>query len=456
MHLHILGICGTFMGGVAALARAAGHRVTGSDDNVYPPMSTQLADLGIAVTPSDDLTPLDADPDIVVVGNVMRRGHALIEAMLDRDIAYSSGPQWMAENVLGGRRVIACAGTHGKTTTASLATSLLRNLGEDPGFLIGGVAPELGVSAHLGSSPTFVIEADEYDTAFFDKRAKFVHYRPEVAILGNLEFDHADIYPDLAAIARQMHHFVRTVPGRGRLVINQSSAALADVLAMGAWTPVTTFGTEPGACDVAVVRERINTVSVHVDGQRVADVAFELLGQHNLENAAAAIAAITSMGFEPAAVATGLAEFRGVKRRLEPLLELDDITLFDDFAHHPTAIRRTLAGLAAAWPGRRVIVALEPRSNTMRSGVHGRALGDSLKGADHVLVARPPRAEFDLSAALAPVADTCDILDDYDALRSRLLALVRPKDIVVLMSNGGFGDLRQRLPQDLARQFQGH
>ena len=454
MHVHILGICGTFMGGVAALARAAGHTVSGSDDNAYPPMSTQLDALGIAITPNDDLAPLDARPDVVVVGNVMTRGRRFVEAMLDRGVAYTSGPAWMAEHVLAGRRVVACAGTHGKTTTASLLTSLLRSAGDDPGFLIGGVAPELGVSAALGSSAPFVIEADEYDTAFFDKRAKFVHYRPEIAVLGNLEFDHADIYPDLAAIARQMHHLVRTVPHKGRLVVNAASETLADVLAMGAWTPVTTFGTEPALADIAVTRTAANSVAVSVGGDKILTSDYALLGAHNDENAAAAISAAAALGYNVRDVARGLKDFAGVKRRLEVLFD-GALTLYDDFAHHPTAIQRTLEGLAAAAPSRRRIVALEPRSNTMRSGYHGTALGEALALANHVLVAAPTPLEFDLSAALASVAESCDILDSYEALRAELLAVARPGDIIVLMSNGSFGELRQQLPHDLAQRFAG-
>ncbi len=444
------------MGGVAALAKAAGHHVTGSDDNAYPPMSTQLAELGVAIHPSDDLTPLDAGPDRVVIGNVMRRGQPLVEAVLDRRLAFTSGPAWLAEHLLRGRRVIAVAGTHGKTTTASLVTSLLRHLGEDPGFLIGGVAPELGVSAHAGTSPFFVVEADEYDTAFFDKRAKFVHYHPEIAVLGNLEFDHADIYPDLAAIERQVHHLVRTVPGSGRLIVNASSSALKRVLAMGAWTAQTTFGTTPGAADITLSRESGATtsdVSLSVADSHVATLTFPLLGQHNLENAAAALAALTAAGFEPAAVAAGLAHFRGVRRRLEPLLITPDISLYDDFAHHPTAIAKTLQGLADVAPQRRLIAVLEPRSNTMRGGTHAATMASALAPADLVFVYQPSELGFSLESALRPLGERVEIADSYATLRELLLAATRRGDMVVLMSNGSFGDLRQRLPVDFSERF---
>ncbi|MEM1262280.1 MAG: UDP-N-acetylmuramate:L-alanyl-gamma-D-glutamyl-meso-diaminopimelate ligase [Pseudomonadota bacterium] len=453
MHLHILGICGTFMGGVAALAKAVGHTVSGSDDNAWPPMSTQLEQLGIVVSAGDDMTPLERRPDIVVVGNVMSRGHPLVERMLDLRLRYTSGPAWMADHVLADRRVIACAGTHGKTTTSSLVASVLRTLGRDPGFLIGGVAPELGVSAAYGTDDVFVIEADEYDTAFFDKRAKFVHYHPEVAILANLEYDHADIYPTIDAIARQMHHLVRTVPGRGRLVVPAGSHAIDDMLAFGAWTPTTRFGTDPANADIAVTRVASNRIAVSVDGHRVVESTFRLLGEHNLDNAAAAIAALTSIGIEPADAGTALAQFGGVKRRLEPLLNNDSVTLYDDFAHHPTAIRKTIAGVRAAEPTRRLLVALEPRSNTMRSGTHGTALGEALASADGVYLVRPAIGDIDLDAAVAPIADKCVILDGYAALCQRLCDDTVVGDIVVLMSNGSFGDVRQRLPLELAAKF---
>ncbi|MEM8982621.1 MAG: UDP-N-acetylmuramate:L-alanyl-gamma-D-glutamyl-meso-diaminopimelate ligase [Pseudomonadota bacterium] len=455
MHLHILGICGTFMGGVAALAKAAGHTVSGSDDNAWPPMSTQLEQLGVTLTRGDDTAPLEQDPDMVIVGNVMRRGHRLVERMLDLGLPYTSGPAWIAEHVLAGRRVIACAGTHGKTTTSSLVTSLLRSIGRDPGFLIGGIAPELGVSAAYGSDDVFVIEADEYDTAFFDKRAKFVHYRPEVAILANLEFDHADIYPSIDAIARQMHHLVRTVPGRGCLLVPAVSSAIDDVLALGAWTPTRSFGTDPKLATIAVTRVARDRVAVHVDGVTVVESEFSLLGEHNLDNAAAAIAALAAVGVAPHEVGTGLATFGGVKRRLEPLLVMDAVTVYDDFAHHPTAIHKTIAGVRAAEPTRRLLVALEPRSNTMRSGAHGTALGEALAAADRVYIVRPSSGDIDLAAAIAPIADKCVILDGHTTLCHRLRDDAAVGDIVVLMSNGSFGDVRQRLPTELADKFAG-
>ncbi|MBT8099690.1 MAG: UDP-N-acetylmuramate:L-alanyl-gamma-D-glutamyl-meso-diaminopimelate ligase, partial [Gammaproteobacteria bacterium] len=385
MHIHILGICGTFMGGVAALARAAGHRVTGCDGNVYPPMSTQLKDLGIEIHEGFDAEQLDIEPDCVVVGNVMSRGVPVVEAMLDRGMRYQSGPEWLSDHVLRGRHVFAVSGTHGKTTTASMLAWILQDAGHDPGFLIGGIPANFGVSARFGKSDYFVVEADEYDTAFFDKRAKFVHYRPNTLVLNNLEFDHADIYKDLDAINWQFHQLLRTVPGNGRIIANGADENLEAVLDMGCWTPVEKFhlGGEAGwAAEFADSAER--KISIR-DPDNVAAVArWRMAGRHNLENAVAAIAASQSAGVGTAEAVSAMSRFDGVKRRMERTATVSEIAIFDDFAHHPTAIRRTVDAVRRRHPGKRVVVAIEPRSNTMKLGVHNDELADSLEHADKV------------------------------------------------------------------------
>lgn len=455
MHLHILGICGTFMGGVAALARAAGHRVTGSDADAWPPMSTQLEALGIEVAKGWDPAVLDSAPDCVAVGNVMSRGNPLVEAMLDRGLPYTSGPAWLAAHVLAGRRVAAVAGTHGKTTTASLLAWMLESAGRSPGFLIGGVPANFGRSARFGDGDVFVVEADEYDTAFFDKRAKFVHYRPGVAVLNNLEYDHADIYPDLAAIEWQFHQLVRTVPGTGRLIVNAGDRNLAALLERGCWTPVETFAAG-GGDDGAFwrLRREEGGVALERGGERIATGEWTLPGSHNLENAAAAIGAAVALGVEPHAALAALAEFSGVRRRLELAGRFardgGEIRVYDDFAHHPTAIARTLDGLSGAEG--RLLVALEPRSNTMKLGVHRDTLAASLDAADRVFVYRDPALEWDLSGALEPLGARLMLADDHDALLSALAAEIAPGDRVVFMSNGGFGGLCARLTEILGEE----
>ncbi|HUH56030.1 MAG TPA: UDP-N-acetylmuramate:L-alanyl-gamma-D-glutamyl-meso-diaminopimelate ligase, partial [Rhodanobacter sp.] len=404
MRLHILGICGTFMGGVAALARELGLEVEGSDTSVYPPMSDQLEALGIELMRGYDAKHLQPAPDLVVVGNAMSRGNLAVEYMLDQRLRYVSGPQWLGETVLAGRDVLAVAGTHGKTTTTSLLAHLLESAGMAPGFLVGGVPGNFGVSARLGGkqsrgaqsppsgaahllppragdvrveqSPTapFVIEADEYDTAFFDKRSKFVHYRPCIAILNNLEYDHADIFPDVAAIQRQFHHLVRTVPGNGRLIVNASDERLAEVLAMGCWTPVETFGIGCGDWQASLIEADGSAFAVHRKGELIGEVRWPLLGNHSVMNALAALAAAAAAGADPRALLPAFADFRSVKRRMELVGEAGGVHVYDDFAHHPTAIATTLAGLRAKVGAGRILVALEPRSNSMRQGAHAAAL----------------------------------------------------------------------------------
>lgn len=456
MHLHILGICGTFMGGIAAIARAAGHRVTGSDRNVYPPMSTQLAALGIDVIEGYEPDQLQLHPDIFVVGNVMSRGNALVEALLDSGQQFESGPEWLARNVLrrDGRWVLGVAGTHGKTTTSSLLAWILEHAGLQPGFLIGGVPLDFDVSARLGSGRHFVIEADEYDTAFFDKRAKFVHYRPRTAILNNLEHDHADIYPDVASIQKQFHLLLRTVPGTGRLIVNAEEPNLEEVLRLGCWTPVERFGSvaaTPLDWRIAPAGGSGDYASFEVwRGERCfGRIDWDQLGKHNAANAVAALAAAAHAGVEVQAGMEALCRFGGVKRRLEVRGVVDGVTVYDDFAHHPTAITTTLDGVRRkAGPGR-VIAVLEPRSNTMKLGTHKAALADSLRGADRVFVYQSPEVKWDVTDAMQPLGSLATVESDPARLVAALVAEARPGDRFVLMSNGSFGGLHERLLQAL-------
>jgi UDP-N-acetylmuramate: L-alanyl-gamma-D-glutamyl-meso-diaminopimelate ligase len=504
MRLHILGICGTFMGGVAALARELGLEVEGSDANVYPPMSTQLEALGIGLMngyAAEHLQPGPdhVRPDLVVVGNAMTRGNPAVEYMLDAQLRYVSGPQWLGETVLAGREVLAVAGTHGKTTTTSLLAHLLESAGMAPGFLIGGVPGNFGVSARLGGEPLslrergrgegsaardtglhesepssgaarhlprsseptpsmasprvppagdgnveppaaapFVIEADEYDTAFFDKRSKFVHYRPRIAILNNLEYDHADIFPDVAAIQRQFHHLVRTVPGNGRLVVNAHDERLAEVLAMGCWTPVETFGIGRGDWQAELVEADGSAFKVTRKSETIGEVRWPLLGNHSVMNALAALAAAAAAGADPRALLPAFASFESVKRRMELVGEVGGVRVYDDFAHHPTAIATTLAGLRAKVGKARILVALEPRSNSMRLGAHAEALAPSLVDADAVVFLHRPELPWDAQRVTDALQGRGSTAASVDALLAALRAQVRPGDHVVFMSNGGF------------------
>ncbi|WP_433852369.1 UDP-N-acetylmuramate:L-alanyl-gamma-D-glutamyl-meso-diaminopimelate ligase [Stenotrophomonas nitritireducens] len=486
--IHILGIAGTFMGGVAALARELGHQVEGSDQAVYPPMSTQLETLGIALSQGYLPGNIGDDCDEIVVGNALSRGNAAVEAVLDAGRRYTSGAQWLAENVLPGRDTVAVAGTHGKTTTTTILAYLLQAAGREPGFLIGGVAEDFGVSARLGrpllpagegarradegqahpvglvhqdtitphpnpspegrgasGRPLFVVEADEYDTAFFDKRSKFVHYRPLVAILNNLEYDHADIFPDVAAIQRQFHHLVRTVPGRGRLIVNGEDARLAEVLAMGCWTPVERFGFDSALeWSARLLEQDGSAFAVLHDGVEVAQVRWPLLGRHNVLNGLAALAAAHAVGVEVATVAPALAGFRSVKRRLEVIGQARGVTVYDDFAHHPTAIRTTLEGLRAKVGDARIVVAMEPRSNSMRLGAHAEALAPSLDIADAVVFLARPELPWDAARVIAAVRGDAQAVPDTDALLARLGGAARDGDHVVFMSNGGFDGAPRR------------
>jgi UDP-N-acetylmuramate: L-alanyl-gamma-D-glutamyl-meso-diaminopimelate ligase len=448
MHVHILGICGTFMGGIAAIARAAGHRVTGSDQNVYPPMSTQLANLGIEVVQGFDAAQLDPAPDVVVVGNVMSRGKPVIEALLERNIPFVSGPEWLSRAVLHDRWVLAVSGTHGKTTTSSMLAHILDHAGLAPGFLIGGVPGNFDVSARLGDAPFFVIEADEYDTAFFDKRAKFVHYRPRTLVLNNLEFDHADIYPDLESIQRQFSHLLRIVPGSGLVVNNAADANLDNVIARGCWTPRESFassGRGDARWSARLAGEDHSRFDVLLDGKPQGTVNWSLLGAHNVDNALAAIAAARHAGVPVARAAEALAEFRGVKRRMELTGTAAGISIYDDFAHHPTAISTTIDGLRRRIGAARLVAVLEARSNTMRMGVHKDTLAPSLAAADAVFLFAPPDLGWDAGAVARQIGPKAATEPTLDALLARLGAEVRSGDHVLIMSNGGFGGLHAKL-----------
>jgi UDP-N-acetylmuramate: L-alanyl-gamma-D-glutamyl-meso-diaminopimelate ligase len=451
MHLHVLGICGTFMGGLAALAREAGHRVTGCDANVYPPMSDQLAALGIDLIEGYDAGQLALAPDLFVVGNAISRGNPLMEAVLDAGVAYTSGPQWLAERILAGRHVLAVAGTHGKTGTTSMLAWILEEAGLEPGFLVGGVPLNFGVSARLGkpSSP-FVIEADEYDTAFFDKRSKFVHYRPRTAILNNLEFDHADIFDDLAAIERQFHHLVRTVPSQGRIVVNAREEALQRVVAMGCWSELQRFGGRKEAPGMLRARGEPHSFDVLRGGLKVARIEWALLGEHNQLNALAAIAAAEHVGVAAEVSARALASFRNVRRRLELRGVAAGISVYDDFAHHPTAMRTTVEGLRRKVGSARILAVFEPRSNTMKLGAMKAQLPWALEEAD-LAFCHSGGLGWDAEQALAPMGARALVAPTIAGLVERVVAAARAGDHILCMSNGGFGGVHEKLLDALAR-----
>jgi UDP-N-acetylmuramate: L-alanyl-gamma-D-glutamyl-meso-diaminopimelate ligase len=460
MHIHILGICGTFMGGLAVLARQAGHRVTGCDTNVYPPMSTQLQEQGIELIEGFDPEQITLAPDLFVVGNVVSRGNALMEAILDRGLPYTSGPQWIGEHILKDRWVLAVAGTHGKTTTASMLAWILEDAGYAPGFLIGGVPLNFGISARLagdgGESAFFVIEADEYDTAFFDKRSKFVHYRARTVVLNNLEYDHADIFPDLGAIETQFHHLVRTVPRIGRLVVNQRETALHTVIARGCWSEIEWFG---GSVDSAtgwqIDEHPDGSFTVSFNGQPQGTVHWTLNGEHNRMNALAAIAAARHVGVPIAQAIAALGAFHNVRRRMELRGEVNAIRVFDDFAHHPTAITTTVAGLRQEVGTARILAVLEPRSNTMKLGTMKNALPGSLSEADLVFGYGAKgdgknALGWNLAEALAPLGRKAQAFDDLPELVAAIVAAARPGDQILVMSNGGFGGVHQKILDALA------
>ncbi len=457
MHIHILGICGTFMGGLALLARELGHKVSGSDANVYPPMSTQLQEQGIYLQEGFDPMHLQPAPDCVVIGNALSRGNPAIEYVLNSGLPYTSGPQWLAEHVLRDRWVLAVAGTHGKTTSASLLAWILEANGLAPGFLIGGVPANFGISARLGETPFFVVEADEYDTAFFDKRSKFVHYHPRTLILNNLEFDHADIFPDLEAIKLQFQYLLRTVPSEGLIISNQSEPALQEVLERGCWTPIESFSLQVDAdWQASKDHEDGSCFNVQFQKRDQGRVQWPLMGEHNIANALAAIAAARHAGVPAALAAESLSGFRGIKRRMEVRGQIDGVTVYDDFAHHPTAIATTLQGLRAHVGDEPIIAILEPRSNTMRMGIHQHTLAAALEQADKLLVYRPAGINWDMTAIFNRSVEHAELFSDTDEIVRTVMRLVheRAGDAlhILVMSNGGFEDIHNRLLAALHEQ----
>ncbi|AJE22727.1 UDP-N-acetylmuramate:L-alanyl-gamma-D-glutamyl-meso-diaminopimelate ligase [Azotobacter chroococcum] len=448
MHIHILGICGTFMGSLAVLAKELGHRVTGSDANVYPPMSTQLEAQGIELLQGYSAEHLQPAPDLVVIGNALSRGNPAVEHVLNQGLPYVSGPQWLADHVLQGRWVLAVAGTHGKTTTSSMLAWVLEHAGMSPGFLIGGVPQNFAVSARLGGTPFFVVEADEYDSAFFDKRSKFVHYRPRTAILNNLEFDHADIFPDLAAIERQFHHLVRTIPSQGLIIHPTTEQAIERVLAMGRWTPVQTTG-EGGQWQARLLAEDGSRFEVLFEGALQGVVDWELTGRHNVANALAALAAARHVGVVAEQGIAALGSFLSVKRRMEKVAEVRGVTIYDDFAHHPTAIATTLDGLRKRVGEAPIIAVIEPRSNSMKLGAHRDGLPESVAQADQVVWYAPPNLGWDLAATAAACPVPAVVCDSLEAIIARVASQAAPGTQVVIMSNGGFGGLHGKLAKAL-------
>ena len=451
MHLHILGICGTFMGSLAVLAKAQGHRVSGSDANVYPPMSTQLEQQGIELMEGYDPSHLDPAPDLVIVGNAMARGNPAVEYVLNRGLPYTSGPQWLRDHVLQGRWVIGVAGTHGKTTTTTMVTWILEHAGLEPGFLIGGVPKNFEASARLGKDPFFVIEADEYDSAFFDKRSKFVHYLSRTLICNNLEFDHADIFEDVKAIQKQFHHVVRTVPGNGLIIHPQNDVNLAEVIAMGCWTPVEVIG-ERG-WQAKLVEADGSVFDVSFEGNTYGTVRWDMTGQHNVNNGLAAIAAARHAGVKPELAIEALSCFGGVKRRMEVIAQAGGVTIYDDFAHHPTAIRTTLEGLRKRVGKGRIIAVIEPRSNTMRLGVHRSALAPAAAIADEVIWYQPPGLSWGLEAVVEASPVPASVQTEIDSIVTGVIAKATAGDHIVIMSNGGFGGIHAKMAAALQARF---
>ena len=447
MHIHILGICGTFMGGIAAIAKQLGHKVTGSDKNVYPPMSTQLEELGITLYQGYDEAQFNDSPDMVVIGNAMSRGNPAVEYVLNRNLPYTSGPQWLLENLLKDRWVLAVSGTHGKTTTSSMLAWILEHAGLKPGFLIGGIPENFGISARLGEHPFFVIEADEYDTAFFDKRSKFVHYRPKTLVLNNLEFDHADIFEDLAAIQKQFHHLLRMVPGNGLLVRPHNEPAIDEVVEMGFWSEQQQLGKD-WTCSLK--DEAGSHFSINLHGEAVGTVHWNLMGMHNVSNAIMAIAAARHVGVSPVAACQALSEFQNVKRRMELRGTVNNIAVYDDFAHHPTAIATTVEGLRSKVGTQRILAILEPRSNTMKMGIHKSSLVESWQHADEVFVFEPEGLDWSIEAFQKPEFIPCHIHKNFDELLDAVVASAKSGDHILVMSNGGFGGIHAKLLTALA------
>ncbi|GIU16331.1 UDP-N-acetylmuramate:L-alanyl-gamma-D-glutamyl-meso-diaminopimelate ligase [Shewanella sp. MBTL60-007] len=451
MHVHILGICGTFMGGLALLARAEGHKVTGSDANVYPPMSTQLEEQGIELIQGFDPSQLgtneDDAPDLVVIGNAMSRGNPCVEAVLNRGLKYTSGPQFLAEHILPQRWVLAVSGTHGKTSTSSMLAWILEDCGYEPGFLIGGVPQNFGVSARLGGSPFFVVEADEYDSAFFDKRSKFVHYQPRTLVINNLEFDHADIFDDLKAIQRQFNHVIRTVPGEGKVIWPADVKSVQQVIEMGCWSEQETYhiaANKQGWYAVNLTEDG-HKFEVYFNGDSQGVLDWQLIGQHNIENAVMAIAAARHVGVRPDAAIAALAKFAPPKRRMELLADVDGIEVYDDFAHHPTAIATSLKGMRARVGDGKITVILEPRSNTMKSGVHKDTLASSLDLASNAFLYQAGNIDWDIASAMSSASIPVKVLYEIDDIVEQVASQAQSSDTIIVMSNGGFGGLHQKL-----------
>lgn len=457
MHLHILGICGTFMGSLAQLAKALGHEVTGSDANVYPPMSTQLEQAGIGLMQGFDPSHLQPAPDLVIIGNAMSRGNSAVEYVLEQGIPYTSGPQWLRDHVLQDKWVLAVAGTHGKTTTSSMLAWILEYAGMAPGYLIGGVTKNFPTSARLGSTPFFVVEADEYDSAFFDKRSKFVHYNARTVILNNLEFDHADIFPDLAAIQKQFHHLLRTVPRNGLLISPTNDNALAEVIAQGCWTPLQQFAvineeqTPAAEWQAKLLAADGSAFTVIHQGEQVAEIHWAQTGIHNVNNGLAAIIAARHVGVTPEHSARALEQFAGVKRRMEVLADIHSVKVYDDFAHHPTAIKTTLAGLRAKVGSEKIIAVIEPRSNTMRMGVHKSALNQSVTDADDALWYQPPNVDWAMDEVVNKSPVPAKLLNNLDELIHFAISLCEKNTHIVIMSNGGFGGVHQKMVDQLKK-----
>ena len=442
MHIHILGVCGVFMGGVASMAKALGHHVTGSDANVYPPMSTQLEKQGIELIHGFDPAQLDHEPDLVIIGNALSRGNPCIEAVLERQLAYTSGPQWVFDFVLKERWVLAVAGTHGKTSTASMLAWILEYANMSPGFLIGGVPENFGFSARLGRTPFFVIEADEYDSAFFDKRSKFIHYHPRTLVLNNLEFDHADIFDDLNAIKKQFHYLVRTVPASGRIILPNKDEALMSVKHMGWWSEDEYIGAN---WSYKKVSDNSALFNVYFNKKKQGCVDWDLMGDHNIANALGAIAAARHVGVTPAVSIEALAKFKNIKRRMEVKGVVNDITVYDDFAHHPTAIKTTIEGLRSRVKKQRIIAVLEPRSNTMKLGIHKEAVVNALTDADAVYCFEAPGMQWSMKELFFEQNKAVDISSDIDVLCDKLVEIAQPSDHILIMSNGAFGGIHQKL-----------
>ncbi|WP_024611268.1 UDP-N-acetylmuramate:L-alanyl-gamma-D-glutamyl-meso-diaminopimelate ligase [Pseudoalteromonas sp. TB64] len=450
MHIHILGICGTFMGGIAAIAKSLGHKVTGSDQNVYPPMSTQLEELGIELTQGYDVSQLEPKPDMVVIGNAMSRGNLCVEYVLDKGLPYTSGPEWLKHNLLQNSWVLAVAGTHGKTTTASMLAWILEYAGLKPGFLIGGIVQNFGVSAKVGETPFFVIEADEYDTAFFDKRSKFVHYLPRTLILNNLEFDHADIFEDLNAIKKQFHHLMRTLPQSGKVIWPKQDIALNDVIKQGLWSESETLGDD---WNYELLKADGSEFDVLLNNENQGTVRWQAIGEHNVKNAIMAIAAARHVGIAIDHSIDALGEFISPKRRMELKADINNIKVYDDFAHHPTAIKTTLAGLRAKVGDEKIIAILEPRSNTMKMGVHQHTLLDSLRDANDVLLLEPDNLNWSLKEQAEKADMQC--FSSTQTIIDTVLESIEPNQHILIMSNGGFNGLHQQLIDGLADKYSG-